>query len=201
MLSTAQLVTDRLAQFDDPAVRQLASRLERTVNRASGLAASTLKYGRAAEAPPQVERVVVAHAAEEAAADALIGFGFDYRADIEEGLVCAADPDQLHRVLVNLIRNAAQAMAAAESEEKAVKVRAMRVSERVEIEVIDTGAGVAEKLRPRLFEPFVSAAPEAGGAGLGLAIARELTRAMGGELALTRTGAAGSTFRITLPAA
>ena len=58
-----------------------------------------------------------------------------------------------------------------------------------------------ENLRERLFEPFVSAAPEAGGTGLGLAIARELTRSMGGELELTRTGAEGSTFRITLPAA
>ena len=66
--------------------------------------------------------------------------------------------------------------------------------------MIDHGPGVRENLRDRLFEPFVSAAPEAGGAGLGLAIARELTRAMGGELALTRTGAEGSTFQIALPA-
>ena len=60
--------------------------------------------------------------------------------------------------------------------------------------------GVRENLRGRLFEPWVSAAPEAGGSGLGLAIARELTRSMGGELELTRTGAEGTTFRITLPA-
>ncbi|MBK6702356.1 MAG: ATP-binding protein [Caulobacteraceae bacterium] len=63
-----------------------------------------------------------------------------------------------------------------------------------------TALACAIELRDRLFEPFVSAAPEAGGTGLGLAIARELTRAMGGELALIRTGAEGATFRITLPA-
>jgi len=82
-----------------------------------------------------------------------------------------------------------------------VTVRGLKIERRCEIEVIDHGPGVRENMRPRLFEPFVSAAPEAGGTGLGLAIARELTRAMGGELELTRTGAEGSTFKITLPAA
>jgi signal transduction histidine kinase len=84
---------------------------------------------------------------------------------------------------------------------RTITVRGLKIERRCEIEVIDSGAGVRENLRERLFEPFVSAAPEAGGTGLGLAIARELTRAMGGELELTRTGAEGSIFRITLPAA
>lgn len=202
MLSTAQLVADRLAQSEDPTVRQLASRLERTIDRASGLATSTLKYGRVDEQPPVLERVAVSDAAEEAAADALIAFsGVSYRADIEPQLACMADADQLHRVLVNLIRNAAQAMKDHTRADKTLLVRALRIEGRCEIEVIDRGPGVRESLRARLFEPFVSAAPEAGGAGLGLAIARELTRAMGGELELTRTGAEGSTFKITLPAA
>ncbi len=202
MLATAQLVADRLAKSEDPAVRQLAPRLERTIDRAAGLAASTLKYGRADEAPPQLQRVSVVDAAEEAAADALIGFaGIHYRPDIEAGLACVADPDQLHRVLVNLVRNAGQAMKDHARVDESVTIRAYRDEGRAQIEVIDHGPGVRENLRARLFEPFVSAAPEAGGTGLGLAIARELTRAMGGELALVRTGAEGATFRITLPAA
>lgn len=202
MLSTAQLVADRLAQSEDPAVRQLAPRLERTIDRAAGLAASTLKYGRADEDPPVLERVIVADAAEEAAADALIGFGaIEYKHDIEPGLACVADPDHLHRILVNLIRNAGQAMKEHTRRDKVLLVRGLRMEGRCEIEVIDHGPGVRDNLRARLFEPFVSAAPEAGGTGLGLAIARELTRAMGGELELTRTGAEGSTFKITLPAA
>ncbi len=202
MLSTAQLVAERLAQSEDPAVRQLAPRLERTIDRAAGLASSTLKYGRVDEAPPVLQRVPVAEASEEAAADALIGFGgVEYKAMIEEGLGCLADPDHLHRVLVNLIRNAGKAMKEHDRRDKVLLIRAARVEGRCEIEVIDHGPGVPKQLRPRLFEPFVSAAPEAGGAGLGLAIARELTRAMGGELELTRTGAEGSTFLITLPAA
>ena len=80
-------------------------------------------------------------------------------------------------------------------------IRAYRDEGRALIEVIDRGPGVPEALRARLFEPFVTAAPEAGGTGLGLAIARELTLAMGGDLTLARTGAEGATFRIILPAA
>jgi len=202
MLSTAQLVADRLAQSEDPAVRQLAPRLERTIDRAAGLAASTLKYGRADEDPPVLRKVDVAGAIDEAAADALISFqGVEFKRDVEARLACVADPDQLHRVLVNLIRNAAQAMDGHTRKDKTLVIRAARDQGRCEIDVIDHGPGVRENLRERLFEPFVSAAPEAGGTGLGLAIARELTRAMGGELALTRTGAEGATFRITLPAA
>jgi signal transduction histidine kinase len=201
MLSTAQLVADRLAQSEDPAVRQLAPRLERTIDRAAGLAASTLKYGRADEDPPVLQRVDVSEAVEEAAAESLIGLAdIEYKPDIERGLACIGDPDHLHRILGNLIRNAAQAMREHPRRDKTLIVRGLRIEGRCEIEVIDHGPGVRENLRERLFEPFVSAAPEAGGTGLGLAIARELTRAMGGELELTRTGAEGATFRITLPA-
>jgi signal transduction histidine kinase len=202
MLSTAQLVADRLAQSEDPTVRQLAPRLERTISRATGLAASTLKYGRADEEPPVLQKVDVTEAAEEAVADGLVGFGeVVYRPEIEPGLACVADPEHLHRIVVNLVRNAGQAMRGHKRPDKLLVVRGTRIDGRCEIEVIDRGPGVREDMLGRLFQPFVSAAPEAGGTGLGLAIARELTRAMGGELELTRTGAEGSTFRITLPAA
>jgi signal transduction histidine kinase len=202
MLSTAQLVADRLKNSEDPEVKRLMPRLERTIDRAAGLASSTLKYGRADEKAPELERIDLATAAQDAADDALVGFeDISYRNDIERGLACIGDAEHLHRILVNLMRNAAQAMMDAERGNRTITVRGLRIERRCEIEVIDSGSGVRENLRDRLFEPFVSAAPEAGGTGLGLAIARELTRAMGGELELTRTGAEGSIFRITLPAA
>ncbi|HYD87094.1 MAG TPA: HAMP domain-containing sensor histidine kinase [Vitreimonas sp.] len=202
MLSTAQLVADRLAQSQDPAVRQLAPRLERTIDRAAGLAASTLKYGRADEDPPVLQKVAVADAVDEASADALIAFPeIVAKQDIEPNLACVADPDHLHRILVNLMRNAGKAMSEHPRKDKTLLIRGVRIEGRCEIELVDHGPGVRETLRERLFEPFISAAPEAGGTGLGLAIARELTRAMGGELELTRTGAEGATFQITLPAA
>jgi signal transduction histidine kinase len=202
MLSTAQLVADRLKNSEDPEVKRLLPRLEKTIDRAAGLAAGTLKYGRADEKAPELARVDVAAIAEEAAGDVLSGAdGITYRIDVEPKLACIADPEHLHRILTNLLRNAAQSMSEPSREEKIVTIRALRIEGRCEIDVIDKGQGVRENLRGRLFQPFVSAAPEAGGTGLGLAISRELARAMGGELELTRTGAEGSTFRITLPAA
>ncbi|MBI3439733.1 MAG: HAMP domain-containing histidine kinase [Proteobacteria bacterium] len=202
MLSTAQMVADRLSKSEDPEVQRQAQRLERTIARASGLAAGTLKYGRADEKAPELHRLDVAPAVEDAADDGLVGFDdIAYRPEIEAGLACIADPEHFHRIVTNLVRNAAQAMRQDAIGSKEVIVRAARFETRCEIEIIDHGTGVRENLRERLFEPFVSAAPEAGGTGLGLAIARELTRAMGGELELTRTGAEGSTFKITLPAA
>jgi signal transduction histidine kinase len=201
MLSTAQLIADRLGKSGDEEVRRLAPRLERTIERAAGLASSTLKYGRADEKAPELQRLEVSTICADAAADALVGMeSVHYRDDIEPGIGCIADPEHMHRILVNLMRNAAQAMLPPERTDRTLLVRAARVGGRCEIEVIDRGPGVREELRDRLFEPFVSAAPEAGGTGLGLAIARELTRAMGGELTLTRTGAEGSTFKIELPA-
>jgi signal transduction histidine kinase len=203
MLATAQLVADRLKNSEDPEVKRLLPRLEKTIDRAAGLAAGTLKYGRADEKAPELTRVDVRAAAEDAAGDVLGGFeDIGFKLDLEPRLACVADPEHLHRILVNLFRNAAQAMAEHTWRgEKAITVRGLKIEGRCEIEVIDHGPGVPENLRGRLFLPFVSAAPEAGGTGLGLAIARELARAMGGELDLTRTGAEGSIFRITLPAA
>lgn len=201
MLATAQLVADRLAASEDPAVRQVAPRLERTIDRAAALAASTLKYGRAEEAPPNLRAVALAPAAEDAALDALTGLEeISYRAEIEEGLTLTADPEHLHRILVNLIRNGAQAMKGhVTSLSKQVIVRALALEGRCEIDVIDHGPGVAPAMLEKLFDPFATAYAEGGGSGLGLAIARELTRAMGGELSLIRTGAEGATFRIILP--
>lgn len=202
MLSTAQLVADRLGRSEDPNVRKLAPRLERTIDRAAGLAASTLKYGRADERAPELQSIEIMPVIDEALAEALAGVSeIHVRLDVEPGLKAMADPEHLHRILNNLARNAAQAMLTHSRREKILTVRAARVEGRCEIEVIDLGPGVRANLRERLFEPFVSAAPEAGGTGLGLAIARELTRAMGGELTLTRTGAEGATFQIVLPAA
>lgn len=202
MLSTAQLVADRLGKSEDPDVRRLAPRLERTIDRAAGLAASTLKYGRADERPPTLQRVPIDFAAAEALSEALVGFdSVTARLELEPGIAAMADPEHLHRILANLARNGAQAMVGHTRRDKTLLVRASRTEGRCEIELVDHGPGVRKDLRARLFEPFVSAAPEAGGTGLGLAISRELARAMGGELELTRNGAEGATFRITLPAA
>ncbi|HVZ99124.1 MAG TPA: HAMP domain-containing sensor histidine kinase [Caulobacterales bacterium] len=202
MLATAQLVTDRLSKSDDPAVRQIAPRLERAIGRASDLAATTLRYGRADEPAPVMEVVEIAWAAADAAGDALAGFpDVVCRVEVGEEVAARADPEQLHRLFVNLIRNAAQAMTGARSPIREIVVRGAAGEAWCRIEITDTGPGVPERLREELFEPFVTSDRQGGGAGLGLAIARELARAMGGDVVLMRSDGDGAVFQVTLRAA
>jgi signal transduction histidine kinase len=111
-----------------------------------------------------------------------------------DGLVVEADREQLFRILLNLARNAHQAMA----DGGEIRVKAAQRDGRVEIDFADTGGGIAPAALDHLFQPF--RAGRVGGAGLGLAIAKELARAHGGDLALVSTGANGTTFRLSLPA-
>ena len=118
-------------------------------------------------------------------------------------LVVDADREQLNRVLTNLLRNAIQALEGRQFElddapEGHVTVKSWRQGSVAMIEVKDNGPGIPERVRPRLFEAFQSAA-KAGGVGLGLAISSELMRAHGGDLRLTATGPEGTVFVITLP--
>jgi len=201
-LSTAQLVTERLSRSEDPSVRQAAPRLERAIGRAAGLASAALRYGKAEEAAPVLTRVGVRAAVDEAMEDALAPFAsLSRRMDIGDDVAVLADGDQFHRILVNLLRNGAQAAAQARGgEPDAVIVRAQRRGPAIAISVHDRGGGVGEGAQAHLFEPFVSSNRQEG-SGLGLAISRELARAMGGEVTLARTGPEGSVFEITLPSA
>lgn len=126
-----------------------------------------------------------------------------------------ADPAHLDQVLQNLVVNACRAATLAASEateatEPAVELRIETESDTVAIEVQDTGPGVPDELRPRLFEPFVTTARAGEGTGLGLAISRGLVEAMQGRLACLERGARpplhpgaspGAVFRVILPRA
>jgi len=196
-LATAQLVTERLAGSEDPQVRQSAPRLERAIARAAALAEATLRYGKADELPAQRRSVAVREIVEEAADEVLAPYaGVAWRNRIEGTVAAVADPEQLHRIFANLIRNAAQALAG--RSDCWIEASARLNDRRVEIEIVDNGPGVPDEVRPRLFEPFASAQRD-GGVGLGLAIARELAHGMGGEVTLCAVDG-GACFRVSLPA-
>ncbi len=201
-LATAQVVSERLGVSDDPKVRLVAPRLERAIARAGRLAEAALRYGRADEAPPQMERTPLAAAVAEAAGDALAGFpAVMFNNRIGTDLTVQVDREYLHRILVNLIRNGAQAMTAAQdtlkSHELPMKFSASAYldvdNNCVRMSLADTGPGLPEAAKARLFEPF-SAVQRADSTGLGLAIARELARAQGGDLTLTSSGPEGAVF-------
>lgn len=198
-LATAQLITERLAGSADPQVRQSAPRLERAIARAAALAEATLRYGKADEPPAQRRPINVREIVEEAAQDVLASHpSVDWRNDVEPGASAVADPEQLHRIFANLIRNAAQALAGRSDGRIGALMRQME--RRIEIEIIDNGPGVPGGVRERLFEPFSSSQRD-GGIGLGLAIAQELARGMGGEVSLCPSHGSGACFRVSLPAA
>ena len=117
-----------------------------------------------------------------------------WRSEINNGLNVSADRDQLYRVLLNLGRNAVQAIPAVGE----IRVAAAPVEGGVKIEVADTGTGLPNAAREHLFEAFIGAA-RAGGTGLGLAIARDMMRAHGGAIELVESGPSGTRFRLFLP--
>jgi signal transduction histidine kinase len=197
-LATAQLVTERLAGSEDPRVRQSAPRLERAIARAAALAEATLLYGKAEELPAQRRTLLVAEAAQEAAEEVLAHYpDMQWTNAIDPTVSAVADPEHLHRIFANLVRNAAQALERHASPR--IEARARTVDRRVEIDIVDNGPGVPDEARAHLFEPF-SGGQREGGFGLGLAIAQELAHGMGGEVALI-DAETGACFRVSLPAA
>ena len=203
-LSTAssQLLSDQLASVPDPRVQRFAPKLMRSLERAIAFCQSTLSYGKAQEAPPDRRMVLVEAVVNEVRESA--GLAADTSIEwinaIERGLAVDADPDQLFRVLLNLVRNAAQALESDKSKvaiAKQIRVTGRREGSVTILEISDTGPGIPAKAREHLFEAFQGSSRD-GGTGLGLAIAAELVRAHGGELNLVE-GTIGATFRIMIP--
>jgi len=195
ILSTAQLISDRLAGIDDPEVKRITAPLVKAIDRAIMLCTQTLDFARAeplvSHAAPVSLRDLVDDAggaitvAGNAAAPALDNV-------VPDDLIVEADRDQLYRVLANLGGNAAEAGATR------LRVSAERRNGEVHVEVEDDGPGMPAKAREHLFQPFAGSA-KSGGTGLGLAIARELMQAHGGDLRLLRTSEKGTAFELVLP--
>ena len=122
-------------------------------------------------------------------------------AAIERGLIVDADPDQLLRVLLNLARNAVQALETRAPNDPArdqVRITGRREGAVVVIEVSDTGPGLPGARRASICSRRSRRSARSGGTGLGLVIAAELVRAHGGEIKLVE-GTIGATFRLTIP--
>src|SRR5712691_10951049 len=202
LLASAQLFSDRLSSLTDPTVQRFAPKLMAALERAIAFCQSTLSYGQAKEPPPD-RRMVALEALVDDVRDNL-GLGSDSRirwvGSVERGLLVDADPDQLFRVLLNLARNAMQALESRAPNDPGrdqIRLTGRRQGAVVVIEVSDTGPGVPPRARAHLFEAF-QASTRSGGTGLGLAIAAELVRAHGGEIRLVE-GTIGATFRLAIP--
>lgn len=108
-----------------------------------------------------------------------------------------ADPVQIQQVVVNLTRNACDAMSATDAARRRLTIRTARVAGAVEVALCDAGAGIPDGGGERLFEPFFSTKPD--GMGMGLSISRSIIEAHGGRISAKPNRQRGATFRFTLP--
>jgi signal transduction histidine kinase len=198
ILASAMLVSDRLDQSQDPEVRHVTPRLLEALDRAARLCSATLSFSRAEAGDPKKTRFALAPLLEEVGEAAL---GPDpgpirWRNEVGADVMVLADRDQLYRVLMNLARNAAEALAKGGG---LISITAWPSGDGTVIEMADTGRGIPQEAQAHLFEAF-SGSARPGGTGLGLPIAREITRAHGGDIELAHTGDDGTVFRLILPA-
>jgi len=200
ILASAQLWADRIEESEDPLVRRVVPKLLTPISRAVSLCESTLSFGRAEEAAPKLAPLLLAPLVREIfEAEGLGGDGpVSGLLDMDPGLTALADGEQIHRVITNLVRNARQAIELSSGEGE-VEISGGQDADGIWLRIGDTGPGIPEKARDKLFAAFQGSTRK-GGSGLGLAIAAELLRGHGGRIELLRSDEMGTEFLLTLPA-
>jgi signal transduction histidine kinase/CheY-like chemotaxis protein len=146
---------------------------------------------------PALETFPVVQVVKRAAAGARHGFR-DIDIDVASELMVYGHPGMVEQALENLITNAWHAVGAS-AEHGRLSIRATRTDHHVRITVSDNGSGIADSIRPRLFEPFTSTKAVGTGTGLGLAVSQGLMRSQDGDLLLVATSASGTEMALELP--
>jgi two-component system sensor kinase FixL len=180
-----------------PPLHEAIEKMSEQAARAHAIVQSLRGMVRKEPRPAQTEnlRTVI----EEMSALALIGSGCSFDLDLRIGPDAAhakVERVQIQQVFLNLMRNAAEAMQ--HSPIQRVTVATERQGDRVEISVADTGPGLPEAVRARLFQPFVTT--KSGGLGVGLSICRTIVQGHGGELTVESDPGGGTVFRFTVEA-
>jgi PAS domain S-box-containing protein len=127
--------------------------------------------------------------------------GIVMRAELNRGpAIIHGDSIQMRQVILNLVRNGIDAMSAVIGRQRLLHVRSKcSDNEQVEVVIEDTGCGIDPVIGDRIFNPFVTTKSD--GMGLGLSICRTILESHGGQLWLSKTGADGTIFHLSLPAA
>lgn len=205
MLSSAQIISDRLSTVNDPTVQKFAPKLIASLDRAITFCMQTLTYGRAQESPPQREKLDLKPLVDDVIDSIVLQASqrVTLYNNVTSHLIVDADREHLFRILNNLMRNSVQAIEShlgnvPDSPNGSITLRAWRDGAVATLEIKDNGPGIPERVQAHLFEAFQSAS-RPGGTGLGLAIASELVQAHGGGITLAETSDKGTTFLITLP--
>ena len=200
ILTTTQLLADRMELSDDPAVKKTAPKLVTSLSRAVNLCESTLRFGKAEETAPMrtkfklrglLQEVVEGEMLAIEDADIHIALKVDGPVEIN------VDREQLYRIVSNIVRNARQVLSSGKNAGE-ILVAGSETPDTWMISVSDNGPGMPKRALDNLFTPFEGGARK-GGSGLGLAISAELIKGHGGTIKLTNTGPEGSCFTICLP--
>jgi signal transduction histidine kinase len=190
ILSPALLTAERLQMSNEASIKRAGDILVRSVDRATELVSRTLEFAREGRTPPARTRTSLRPMVDEAAEQVRVTQpALMVANDVAAAVEIDADAEQIARVLVNLVGNAAEAKA------RRVRVQAEAAPTRVMVTISDDGPGLPDQVRDNLFRPFVIGG-RSGGTGLGLAIARDLMRAHDGDLTLEATGPTGTTFKL-----
>lgn len=202
MLANAQLISDRLSALPDPTVQHFAPKLIASLDRAINFCNDTLRFGRAQEATPRRELILLKQVLDEVGDNLLLPRenGISWHLDIKpETLRIDADREHLFRILSNICRNSVQALEAREGgcAGGRIGVIARREGRKVTLDVYDNGPGIPPRVHENLFQAFRSS-QRVGGSGLGLSIVAELVASHGGTIKLLDTRS-GTTFRLEIP--
>jgi two-component system C4-dicarboxylate transport sensor histidine kinase DctB len=188
-------------RFDD--VRGNLQRIRGMVDRLARLTSQLKTFAHKSELP--LAAVPMARAVADAqviVAEATKKNGVAVEVDVQPAsLSVMAEEAALGSVLVNLMRNAIDAMQASPASRRTLRLEARPQEGRVILRVSDTGPGIPPDILPRLFEPFVTSKPAGTGLGLGLVISAQLVRAMDGTLRAANLPEGGACFVADLPAA
>jgi len=185
-----------LAAGNQQAAEQAMERIAKQADRARQIIQRLRDLVRKGETEKRSENL--SKVIEETSALALAGTGQQLKLDItvdSNAAEAVIDKVQIQQVLLNLMRNAAEAMA--QSPRRELSITTARLSGMVEISVADTGPGLPEPVRARLFQPFVTTKPN--GMGVGLSVCRTIVEAHGGELRAEDASGGGTVFRLTVP--
>lgn len=161
-----------------------------------------LQNGNVPVEPVEIAAEAVLKRAETLVKPAMKEAGLSYeRMPVPEDLVLRADPDRLQQILLNLLNNAVKFTPTG----GVIATAAEAVGKQIYLKVQDSGIGIPEEDYERIFDPFVQLEPgrsrseKKGGVGLGLAICRQLARAMSGDLTVNSEPSQGATFTVILP--
>ena len=191
-----------LAASPDPLARRVEEALDKAAEQAvrAGQIIRRLR-GFVARGDAEKRRENLEKLAEDALALGLIGQNernIAVRRQLDGDIFVLVDRVQIQQVLVNLVRNAAEAMADCERRELTVAARPTD-DEMIEVTVSDTGKGLPENVRENLFRPFFTT--KAAGMGVGLSISRSIVEAHGGDMRASASPSGGALFTFSLPMA